>query len=75
MAFSLAISRIFDEPELQRSELEAVQNELVLRRSMLTAVTFLVLFSVFIQVKNYRSERMECTCDEGNEHMHCASVG
>ena len=75
MAFSLAISRIFDEPELQRSELEAVQNELVLRRSMLTAVTFLVLFSVFIQVKNYCSERMECMCDESNEHMHCASVG
>ena len=52
MAFSLAISRIFDEPELQSSENEEIQQEFLLRKSMLTAVTFLVLFTVFVQVRN-----------------------
>ena len=59
MAFSLAISRIFDEPELMTSENKEIQEEFLLRKSMLTAVTFLVLFTVFVQVRNLVNSRNE----------------
>lgn len=45
VAFSLALSRIFEEPTLRN-----FPNEFILRKTMLTAVTFLVLFTVFVQV-------------------------
>lgn len=50
VAFSLALTRIFEEEELQSTEDPLLQNELSLRKTMLTAVTFLVLFTVIIQV-------------------------
>ena len=46
VAFSLALTRISDEPSLGDHP-----NEFILRKTMLTAVTFLVLFTVFVQVK------------------------
>ena len=45
MAFSLALLRIYDEPDLPNHP-----DEHRLRKTMLTAVTFLVLFTVFVQV-------------------------
>ncbi len=50
MAFSLALTRIFEEDVLRDPDDPKLRNELSLRRSMLTAVTVLVLFSVFVQV-------------------------
>jgi sodium/hydrogen exchanger 3 len=49
VAFSLALVRISDEPELDNPSSEELVSELQLRRSMLTAVTVLVLFTVFVQ--------------------------
>ena len=46
VAFSLALTRISDEPSLKMEH----PNEFILRKTMLTAVTFLVLFTVFVQV-------------------------
>ena len=48
MAFSLALSRIYSE-----STLDQHPNEFILRKTMFTAVTFLVLFTVFVQVIHY----------------------
>lgn len=47
VAFSLALTRINDEPTLPTEH----PNEFILRKTMLTAVTFLVLFTVFVQVE------------------------
>jgi sodium/hydrogen exchanger 2 len=46
VAFALALVRISEEPELEHPEFS---KELKLRQSMLTAVTALVLFTVFVQ--------------------------
>ena len=48
VAFSLALLRVNDEP---LEDLKMYPNELLLRKTMLTAVTFLVLFTVFVQVE------------------------
>ena len=50
VAFALALSRIFEEEALQNPDDPDLENELTLRRTMLTSVTFLLLFTVFIQV-------------------------
>ena len=61
VAFSLALIRISDEPELDDPATEELTSERQLRRSMLTAVTVLVLFTVFVQVHAYRTEHT-CMC-------------
>ena len=50
VAFSLALSRINAERVLMTSTDPVIVTEFNLRKSMLTAVTFLVLFTVFVQV-------------------------
>ena len=47
MAFSLALSRIFEEGSESLPE-----EEQTLRHRMLTAITFLLMFTVFIQVRH-----------------------
>lgn len=51
MAFSLALSRVNSEPALTASDASPeVKAEFTLRKTMLTAVTTLVIFTVFVQV-------------------------
>ena len=50
VAFALALVRISDEAELRDPHNQELSNELKLRQSMLTAITALVFFTVFIQV-------------------------
>ena len=50
VAFSLALSRVNDEPSLQTSHDINIQTEAAVRKAMFTAVTVLVLFTVFVQV-------------------------
>ena len=52
VAFALALVRISEEPELERPHNDELSKELKLRQSMLTAVTALVLFTVFVQVRH-----------------------
>ena len=52
VAFSLASTRISEE-----SDYTEHPDELILRKTMLTAVTFLVLFTVFVQVNNLDFDR------------------
>jgi hypothetical protein len=51
VAFSLALARVNAERSLMFSDNPIIQTEFELRKSMLTAVTFLVLFTVFVQVR------------------------
>ena len=52
VAFSLALSRVNDEPVLSDSDASPdIMAEFALRKTMLTAVTTLVIFTVFVQVR------------------------
>ena len=51
VAFSLALSRVNEEPSLLTTTDPNLQAEFALRKSMFTAVTVLVLFTVFVQVR------------------------
>ncbi len=50
VAFSLALARLHGEPSLEHPTTCMIQSEAQLRKTMLTATTFLVLFTVFVQV-------------------------
>ena len=58
VAFSLALTRIFEEREESFNE---HPDEFILRKTMLTAVTFLVLFTVFVQVSCSLNGGRHCT--------------
>ncbi|XP_064395116.1 sodium/hydrogen exchanger 2-like isoform X2 [Halichondria panicea] len=49
VAFSLALARLHGEPSLEHPTTCMIQSEAQLRKTMLTATTFLVLFTVFVQ--------------------------
>ena len=51
VAFSLALARLHGEPSLDHPTTCMIQSEAQLRKTMLTAITFLVLFTVFVQVQ------------------------
>ena len=50
VAFSLALARLHGEPALDHPADCRISSEAVLRKTMLTAITFRVLFTVFVQV-------------------------
>jgi len=52
VAFSLALARLHGEPALDHPDNCTIYSELQLRKTMLTAITFLVLFTVFVQVSH-----------------------
>ena len=51
MAFSLALTRVNEEDALNTSSDPIIRSEAALRKAMFTAVTVLVLFTVFVQVR------------------------